>query len=174
MEKSKLTRFSIIGLILLNLGTLGFIFLNSPRQDKPPMERIRPRDVIAKKLHFDDTQKKEFEKLIEWHQGEIQKIDNEIMTSKNTLYSLLANKEIDIETKDSLILSINFSQKQIEETHFKHFEDIKKLCKADQLEEFNEFSKELGEIFTHNKNPRGRKGPNGPNDHPEGPRPQND
>lgn len=174
MEKSKLNIVIILGLILLNFCTLGYVFLRSPKHDRSPMEKNGPKGIIIKKLHFDENQQKEFAKLIEWHQREIQKLDKEIMQSKNALYTLLGNKEIDINIKDSLINALNLNQKLIEETHFKHFEDIKKLCKADQLEEFNEFSKELGGIFKNNKQPRGLRGPNGPNDHPEGPRPQNE
>lgn len=154
MEKSKLKNIIIVGLILLNFCTLMYVFLKPSMRQRPPMERTGPKDMIVKKLHFDKNQQKDFEKLIEWHQGEIQKFDKVIMQSKNTLYTLLANKEIDVKVKDSLITVINMNQKQIEETHFKHFEDIKKLCKPEQLDDFKEFTKELGKIFAPNKQRR--------------------
>jgi Spy/CpxP family protein refolding chaperone len=151
MEKSKLNSIAIIVLIVLNICTLGFIFFNSSKNHRPPMDRMNPKDIIIKKLHLDESQQKDFTKLIEWHQSEIQKHDKEIVNAKKSLYGLLTNNEIDLKSKDSLITVINLNQKQIEETHFKHFEDIKKLCKPEQLDDFKEFSKELGRLFAPNK-----------------------
>lgn len=157
MEKSKLLTITIIGLLLLNFATIGFLFLNSPNKEHhPPMDRMRPRDMIVQKLHFDESQKKEFEKLIEWHKDEIQKYDEEIRKSKIELYDLLLNNVIDIKEKDSLIAEIIRNQKEIEAVHFKHFEDIKKLCKENQKDDFNNLSKDLARIFGPNKPPRGR------------------
>lgn len=152
MEKSKLKTIAIIGLVVLNLTTLGFIFFNAPKRGlHPPMDRMRPKDMIVRKLHFDENQKKEFEKLIEWHQAEIQKHDDKIRNAKIELYSLLVEKSIDTNKKEILIDVISQHQKEIEEAHFKHFEDIKKICTQNQIEEFNNLSKELPRVFGPNK-----------------------
>ena len=155
MEKTKLLTITVIGLLLLNFGTLGFLFLKGPRGHRPPHEGgPSPKEIIAERLHFDAAQQKEYEKLIQWHHGEIQKLDGNIRKAKNELYSQLSHPEINVKAKDSLILVINSNQKQIEETHFKHFEDIKKLCHKDQKEDFNDLTKEFDRIFAPNK-PRG-------------------
>ena len=157
MEKTKLLTITVIGLLLLNFGTLGFLFFSGPKDHKGPHDgRQKPKEIIIKKLHFDAAQQKEYAKLIEWHRGEITKLDRNIREAKNELYSQLLQPETNIKTKDSLILLINSNQKQIEETHFKHFEDIKKLCHKDQMEDFNELTDELGRIFTSNKPRRPR------------------
>ena len=165
MEKSKLTLLLIIGLVILNLTTLGFIYFNSPsKRNHPPMDqrRMNPKEMIVTKLHFDENQKKEFEKLITWHHETIQKLDEESRNAKIALYSLLAEQNIDATKKDSLINVIATNQKAIEETHFKHFEDIKKLCKENQLEDFNNLSKELARIFAPNKQKREPREPREP------------
>ncbi|WP_293890347.1 hypothetical protein [Flavobacterium sp.] len=148
MEKTKLLTITIIGLLLLNLGTLGFLFFNGFKghrqlHDSRPM----PREIIIEKLHFDTQQQKEYDKLITWHRAEITRLDDAIRKAKNDLYSGLSKDKIDLQTKDSLISVINSNQKQVEETHFKHFEDIKKLCRKDQMENFNDLTEEFGRIF---------------------------
>jgi protein CpxP len=158
MEKTKLLTISVIGLLLLNFATLGFLFLNGPKGHRPPMggthqEREKPREIIIEKLHFDANQQKEYDKIIQWHHGEIEKLDKNIRQTKNELYSQLMQPEVDIKTKDSLITLLNSYQKQIEQTHFKHFEDIKKLCHKDQMDDFNELTEELARIFA--PKPRG-------------------
>jgi len=148
MERTKLLTITIIGLLLINLATLGFVFLNGPKPGGMPHEgRPLPKDIIIDKLHFDANQQKEYEKLIRWHRGKIDQLDDSIRQTKNTLYSGLSESDTNTKTKDSLIALLNTYQKQVEETHFKHFEDIKKLCKPEQLEDFKALTTELSRIF---------------------------
>jgi protein CpxP len=148
MERTKLLTITIIGLLLINLATLGFLFLNGPKPGGMPHEgRRQPKEIIIEKLHFDANQQKEYEKLILWHRGKIDQLDDSIRQTKNTLYSGLSESDINTKTKDSLITLLNAYQKQVEETHFKHFEDIKKLCKPDQQEDFMALTTELSRIF---------------------------
>ena len=148
MEKTKLLTITVIGLLLLNLGTLGFLFLNGPKRNHTPREgRQEPKTIIIEKLHFDAAQQKDYDKLIKWHHGEIKRLDGNIREAKNELYSQLNQATVNTKSKDSLISVINSCQKQVEETHFKHFEDIKKLCHQDQMEDFSELTEELSRIF---------------------------
>lgn len=148
MERTKLLTITIIGLFLINLATLGFLFLNGPKPGGMPHEgRPLPKEIIIDKLHFDTNQQKEYEKLIHWHRGKIDKLDSAIRETKNELYSILGEEKIDNNAKTRLITRLNQYQKQVEETHFKHFEDIKKLCKPEQKEEFEALTEELSRIF---------------------------
>ncbi|WP_309612906.1 hypothetical protein [Flavobacterium sp.] len=148
MEKTKLLTIAVIGLLLINLATLGFLFLNGSKDHRPNREgRPEPKTIIIEKLHFDANQQKDYAKLIQWHRGEITRLDDNIRQTKNELYSQLNQAEINVKTKDNLIMLLNSYQKQVEETHFKHFEDIKRLCHQDQMEDFNELTEELSKIF---------------------------
>ena len=147
MGKTKLLTIAVIGLLVINFGTLGFLLLNGKGQRSPQEGRQKPKEIIIKKLRFDEAQQKKYAKLIKWHRGEITKLDGNIREAKNELYSQLLKLETNVKAKDSLILVISFNQKQIEETHFKHFEDIKKLCHKDQMENFNDLTVELSRIF---------------------------
>ena len=160
MEKTKLLTITVIGLLVLNLATLGFLFISGPKGHKPPHDRTEgrqmPREIIINRLHFDVNQQKDYDKIIQWHRGEIKKLDSEIREAKIELYSQLKESQLDLKVKDSLIAVINTNQKQIEITHFKHFEEVKKLCNQDQLEDFNELTEELSKLFSPNKPPRPR------------------
>lgn len=156
MEKSKLLTLSVIGLLVINMATLGFLFLNGPRGNRPPHDddRQKPREIIIDKLHFDDNQQKEYNQIIKVNQDEVRRLDNNIRQTKQTLYSQLSEPEVNSKTKDSLVACITLYQKQIEETHFKHFEEIKKLCHPDQLDDYNDLTYELARIFAPNRPPR--------------------
>lgn len=157
MEKSKFLTLTVIGLLLLNLATLGFLFSNSPKGHRPPPphgDQQNPREIISNQLHFDASQQKEYSKIIEWHQETIHQLDHNIRETKNDLYALLGQPQVNNKTKDSLINLLMVYQKQIDETHFKHFEDIKKLCHPNQLEDYNALTEELGRIFAPNHPPK--------------------
>ena len=160
MEKTKLLTITVIGLLVLNLATLGFLFISGPKGHKPPNDRTEgrqmPREIIINRLHFDVNQQKDYDKIIQWHKGEIKRLDYEVREAKIGLYSQLKESQLDLKVKDSLIAVINTNQKQIETTHFKHFEEVKKLCNKDQLEDFNELTEELSKLFSPNKPPRPR------------------
>jgi Spy/CpxP family protein refolding chaperone len=160
MEKTKLLTITVIGLLLLNFATLGFLFISGTKGHKPPHDipegRHEPKEIIIERLHFDANQQKEYGQLIEWHRGEIRQLEDSIRVSKNELYMLLNNDIVDEKAKVTLINEIALFQKQIEATHFKHFEDIKKLCKPEQQVYFNELTEEFGRLFYRNKPPRPR------------------
>lgn len=160
MKKTKLLTITIISLLLLNFATITFLLLSGPRGHKRPNERPEgrpdPKEIIIERLHFDVNQQKEYDKIVQWHKGEIKKLDSNIRQTKNELYSQLNKTKVNVKTKDSLITILNSYQKQVEETHFKHFEDIKKLCHQDQLDNFNELTEDLSRIFAPNKPPRPR------------------
>ena len=162
MEKTKLLTITVIGLLLLNLSTLAFLLVSDSgghkRPNDTPEGRPNPSEIIIERLHFDDKQQKEYDKIIQWHRREIKILDGNIRSAKNELYTHLNQPQVDVKIKNSLIAVINANQEQIEETHFKHFEDIKKLCHQDQLADFNELTEDLSKIFAPNKPPRPRHG----------------
>ena len=148
MEKTKLLTITVIGLLLINFASLGFLLLNGIKDHRPPHGgNPKPKEIIIEKLHFDANQQKEYAELIKWHRAEIIKLDGNIRQTKNELYAQLKQAEVNIKAKDSLIELLNSYQKQVEKTHFKHFEDIKKLCHKDQMQDFNELTEELSRMF---------------------------
>jgi len=153
MEKTKLLTIGIIALFLLNLGTLGFLFLSGPKGHHPPLGhgpegRLQPREIIIEKLHFDSNQVKEYDQLIQWHRSHITEAEDQIRAAKNELYLQLNENPVNEKTKDSLITALASYQKEIESVHFKHFQDIKKMCKKEQLEDFTALTEELSRLFS--------------------------
>ncbi|RTY93686.1 periplasmic heavy metal sensor [Flavobacterium sp. GT3R68] len=154
MDKTKLLTLAVIGLLLLNLATMGFLFLNNPKGHGGPGNRPKPQEIIIMKLHLDDKQQESYQQLIQWHRSQIDDFDYQIREAKNKLYLELVKSTIDIKVKDSLIDEIANYQKKIEITHFKHFQDIKKLCRKEQLKDYDVLTEELSKIFSHPPKPK--------------------
>ncbi len=142
MNKSKLIGFIAIVLLLSNIALIAFIFLAPPR--RPAHEG--PRDIIIERLHFDQRQTEDYDKLIEDHRKSIRQKEGEMMQLKNRLYGSLTSG--DTNSNDSLETAIGNIQIEIEKIHYAHFMDIGKLCNAGQKDDFDKLITEIAELFS--------------------------
>jgi protein CpxP len=151
MSKLKLLQIAVIGLLLINIAALGWLFFGRPGH--PPRDRSGregPADIIIERLHFDQQQVHAYDKLISQHRSTIRRLDGEILETKNALYNTLANDSS--QAKDSLQEKLGALQKEIETVHYDHFLEIKKLCKPSQAGYFNELTNDLAGYFSPGKN----------------------
>jgi len=151
MNKYKLLLFVVTIIVLINVLLLGYFILG---KESGPRERIMPREIIIKKLHFDASQIKAYELIIQEHQKAIRNLDDAIRFQKNELYGLLRSKTTNKKIADSLIHNISQIQIEIEKTHFNHFIEIRKICNEKQLKDYNALTEELSQIFSHPKRPK--------------------
>ena len=148
MDKIKLLTYSVIGLLLLNVGIIGFLFFSRPNRN-PEENHRRPKEFISEKLHFDANQNEKYESIIPIYKDKIDSLDAINRKLKSELYSQLKLQVVNSARKDSIINLFLANQKQIEQLHFKHFLDIKNICKASQLQDFNALTQELGKMFSN-------------------------
>lgn len=146
MSKSKLLTFAVIVLFLINIITLSFFIFKKEKSDNMRGKRPMPREIIIKKLHFDEEQTEQYVALINTHRDSISKIDDQIKMYKNGLYNELSKTD-NQNVIDNLFVQIAAAQTSIEKLHYNHFLDIKKLCKPEQLEDYNALTNELAKIF---------------------------
>ena len=174
MDKIKLLTYAVIGLLLLNVGIISFLFFSRPNRN-PEENHRRPKEFIAEKLHFDDNQNEKYESIIPIYKDKIDSLDAINKKLKSELYSQLKLPVVNTIVKDSIITLFLANQKQIEQLHFKHFQDIKSICKATQLEDFNALTEELGKMFSNqNSKPHPpREKPERNKDFPRPPREEN-
>jgi len=153
MNRSKLLTLAVIGLLVLNLGTLAFVFLRSPSHEHRPPHGEGPKSIIIERLGFDETQQKDYEIIIHEHRGkthELQQLSREL---HEELFSLLKEKA-DYKVKtDSLIELISLNQKAVDNLNFDHFQKIKAICKGEQLEKFNALAGDLARLFAPQGHP---------------------
>lgn len=148
MSKVRILSIALFGLIVINLILLAFYFYNkppNPSNEKPPVSKRGPQDLIIKQLHFDKDQVFQYEKLIDDHRKIIKVLEDSISITKNELYLTLESGNTS--EKDSLISRLANLQKEIEFVHYDHFTDIKKICKPDQLVYYNELISNLADFF---------------------------
>lgn len=145
MNKTKLLTIAVIVLVVINLLALSFFIANKPPHGMGE-RREMPREIVIRKLHFDEQQTKQYEQLIDAHRKKVDSLDNTIKGYKSLLYKQLSSTNTD--EKEQLLLQIATTQATIEKLHFDHFVALKKLCKPDQLDDYNELTHELAKIFS--------------------------
>lgn len=144
MNTKHLLTITTIALFITNIVLLWFLVSGRP-QHHGPDKAGGPRNIIIEKLNFDAEQQAAFESLIQQHRHDIDQSQEKIIELKNRLYTTLSNPNDTL--KDSLMLELGNTQKQIETIHYKHFLDIQNLCKPEQKKLFEELSHEIARLF---------------------------
>ena len=148
MKKTNFLKLTLIGLLLLNLSTLSFIFFKYNKSDENRKSN-KPDQLIINKLAFNKEQENIYKKLIQNHRQQINIIQETILNYKNNLYTKLKNNTSSKTQTDSLISKINEQQKNIELINYNHFLDIKGICSQKQIPAYNELVNELTLIFSN-------------------------
>ena len=147
MSKLKLVSTAAIGLLLINLCMVLFLFLGRPphaQEGRRPFEK-GPKNKIIDMLHFDKEQVEKYENLITQHRTSVRLLEEGIREAKSNLYLTLNENESG--AKDSLVNQLGDLQMQIENVHYNHFLEIKRLCKPDQQAYFTELTGNLVDFF---------------------------
>jgi len=152
MKKVKLLNFITICLFAINIFWIWFFISHKP----PHGRKNEPKKLIIEKLNFNETQIKEYEKLIAVHREDIQKQEQQIIVLKNQMYLTLKENPNSSFT-DSLIAEIGKVQIEIEHINYKHFQDISKLCTPEQQNSFYKLCNDIAKLFTPPSHPNNEK-----------------
>lgn len=148
MNRTKLLTIAVIGLLLINAGTLGVLLLRPAHH--PPMEGPRgegPKRIIIERLHFDAQQQEAYQLLIDEHRQKMRELNEASRGLHDQLFVLLKETPADTAKADNFMQQIAANQLAIEQLNFDHFNKIKALCKGSQLNDFNELVNDLGQLF---------------------------
>ena len=133
MEKTKLLTFAVVGLLLLNLGLLTFLWRACPPQDRQDGKQAQSRalDFLMNELQFDPTQRAACHELLVKQRRDMDSLQNVNRQNRNTLYDNLKTGDA------SAAATIGDVQRQVELTAFGYFRNIRALCREDQKPHFD-------------------------------------
>lgn len=159
MSRIKLLTIAVIGLLLINLGSLAFIYFSAHRSmhmgNRPPRHGEEgPKRIIIERLGLDEAQQTAYEEIIKEHREKRRELDQHNHHLHDQLYALLKTSELNLAMKDSLMAEIAANQKNMDHLNFSHFQKIRSLCKADQVKKFDALVDDLGDLFKSGGPPR--------------------
>lgn len=140
-EKPKFLTALIVALLLLNFGTLAFLWTHGPGQHGPE----RGPDVfhfIVHELMMTDAQQKQYAEMRDEHHAKIEELHRQSRDLHDKLFFLLQSPAPDSSMVDKVTDSIAANQKQEELITFHHFAQVRAMCTPEQQKKFDEIISE--------------------------------
>ncbi len=155
MKKETLLTWAVIGLLLLNFGTLGYLFFRRPPHPPGSQSAHQLGLRIAETLHFTPEQQQEFDKRKRAHHEHILQLDKNYADALGDYFALLKNDSLVSAQHDSLLTVLSNIQKERATITFLHFNDLKSMCTPEQRQHFDTLVPELMQVILPPKNRRG-------------------
>ncbi len=157
MKKINFLILAVIILVLLNLGTLGFLFYSQKK------ERVKtelhpgkdPAAFISDQLKLDAQQQAQFEELRRKHQQDSREMHREDERLHDAFFDLLKTGQPDRNKADSLAGLVAAQQKRLALNAFDHFTQLRAICRDDQKELFDKNINEITKIVAKGRPPGG-------------------
>jgi Spy/CpxP family protein refolding chaperone len=107
-----------------------------PHNDRMGQDK-GPKDFLIRELDLNESQKKDYEKLVEEHQDNMRKIRDKIRNEKDELWDMLSKPNGDDNAAEKIASEIGADQKETELVTFRHFQKVRDLCNEDQKKKFD-------------------------------------
>ncbi len=147
MKREQFLMVMILLLLLLNLGTLAFLFFGKPSGFHSAHGRSHRPDILLKeKLEWNDDQVKQFEKSRDRHRFVMDSLDNvlshnfknlmqpEVLSEKSPLSDSLKNVLAGVETERAA-------------NTLRHFAELRSICNDAQKKKFDDLIPQLFEML---------------------------
>lgn len=150
MKSQRILIAGLILMVLLNIGTLGYILFKHNHGGRfgghrDQHERGGPGKFIGKRLHFTEEQEAALGKLREEHFAKMTVQKEKIDTLRKQLLALVKAEPYDAAKANAITTEIGKAHAEIESEMASHFTAIKALCTKDQLAEFDKLIDRIGE-----------------------------
>lgn len=162
MDRTKFLIGLVIVLLLINAGTLAYLFVakQSEQNQIPPAHKTgEPSAFIIKTLKFTPEQEKQFTVLKDAHRSQMDKLHDSIRIVRNQYFDKLKTDVVDTASVNQLNQTIAGIQGKMHQLTFEHFTEVRKICSAEQKELFDEFIDEILRAMA--PPPPGKKPPHG-------------
>lgn len=143
MKKETLLIVLVALLVVLNLGTLGFLLLGNSRHPHPP----RPDKLIIERLELSQEQIVAFEALKKEHRSGINALNQQSKVLYQSYFAILKQDQPNLAQADSIEQLLAQVQAQKDSVTFDHFIKLRALCQPQQKPLFDGLVDELGDIL---------------------------
>lgn len=147
MKSNLFLKIVILILIILNLGTLSFLWFSRPGREMP--QNRRERDISAflpRELKLTKQQQQQYEKLRNEHRKRFDSIQNVNMQLHRRFFNLALIQNTDNKAVNLLVDSIAATQRSIEMITYQHFMSIRQMLNSSQKKKLHELLFEVSKM----------------------------
>ena len=142
MNNTRFLKIVIAVLILINLGTLVFIWLT--RQGDGIRERHPfAEGYLVKELNLSEPQRKEYSRIRQHHRAVLLKLQENDKALHNRFFAQLLSEFPDMNSVYGLADSIAVNRKKMEMLTYDHFDQVRKMLTPVQQKKFEEIFDEV-------------------------------
>jgi protein CpxP len=144
MQNTRFLKAGLIVLLLMNLGIMSYLWLDSRHRGRPPGGPNGP-DVfryLSQELKLDDAQVKQYEVLRDEHHHAVENIQEHGHQLREQFFNMMNQTPIDSVVVKRIADSIAHTQEQIEMATFYHFSKLRTILTPEQQKHFDEVIQE--------------------------------
>jgi Spy/CpxP family protein refolding chaperone len=136
MNNLKFLKIIILILVLINISTVSFLWLNRPQK------KDDVGDFFAKELLFTKKQREQFDSLKKAHREEKEELREADQEKHDAYLNLLKKPNVDSVTIKKVADEILVIKEKEELAMFYHFQKVRAICDENQKQKFDEIIKE--------------------------------
>ena len=142
MNNVRFLKIVIAVLIVINLGTLVFIWFIRPG-DRIQARRPFAEGYLVKELNLSEPQRKEYSRIRQDHLSVLVKLQEHDKALHNRFFAQLLSEFPDMKSVHDLADSIAFNRKKMEMLTYDHFDQVRQLLTPVQRKKFEEIFDEV-------------------------------
>jgi protein CpxP len=131
MKRETLLTLAVLALLVINTGTLLYVFTSNKKQG-PPFGNPRVDRLIIEGLQLNENQIGQFDELKHDHRSRINEVEREERKLQKVYFELLQQSQPDHQVADSISGLLGSIQEKKLEITFDHFSDLKGICTDEQ------------------------------------------
>ncbi|MCW5909172.1 MAG: periplasmic heavy metal sensor [Chitinophagales bacterium] len=147
MKRETLLTVAVVALLLLNAGTLGFLWLGKMPHHPPPHPRPPIDQIIIEGLELDRSQQEKFEELKHEHITAMRALDKEYDKAVEEYFYLLRSDTTGVTARLASESRIGQIQTQRAQVTLEHFRKVKEMCTPEQQTKFDSIIPKLVQIM---------------------------
>jgi hypothetical protein len=155
MKKESFWKILVLVLLFVNIGTLGFLVWDRPKEARPPG---KPDYLIIEGLHLDKDQIVRFEILKKQHRQSMDSLEEIEKGIRKNIFSEIQKGDGNDSVQQENLKQISAIRSSRDLITVAHFKDLYLLCTPEQQEYYHQTIEEFAKRLMNNHRPR----PNGP------------
>ena len=142
MNNTGLLKLVIVVLILINIGTLAFMWFNKPMFRQPDRPTFAP-GFLVKELELSGSQQKDYLSLRNSHRMMLRQLQERDKTLHTRFFDQLFSEIPDSKRVAALADSIAENRKKMEVLTYEHFMQVRQMLTPEQQKKFQEIFDEV-------------------------------